>query len=268
MHMSSEKKSSGELKLWALTGAAALVLVGIGFILALVFGEPGSVFKKFMEGNPVLLIAAVAALVVGVIGLVYYSRKYAGASSLTKTQWTVKELVVGALCIGLAFVLSYIRLWKMPMGGSITPASMLPIFLFAYIYGTPKGLIVAVAYGFLQLIQDNYVVHWAQLALDYVLAFGTLALAGLFKKNIIPGIIAGGLGRFLCAFLSGVLFFAEYAPEGQSPVVYSLLYQATYLVPDIAICILITLLPGIKKNIDLLKAQALRRTHTPSSSAA
>ncbi len=267
--MSTEKKTSNELKLWSLIGAVALVLVGLGVILALLLGTGAEVvFEKFVEANFVLLGIAALAVIAGIIGLILYSKKYAGSANLTSSQWTVKELIVGALCIGLAFVLSYIRIWHMPMGGSITPASMLPIILFAYIYGTPKGLIVAVAYGLLQLIQDNYIVHWAQLLLDYVLGFGALALAGFFKKSIIPGVIVGGLARFFFSFLSGVLFFAEYAPKGQSPVVYSILYQATYLVPEIVICIIITLLPGIKKNVDLLKAQALGRKSTPSPEAA
>jgi len=169
----------------------------------------------------------------------------------------VKELIVGALCIGLAFVLSYVRIWKMPMGGSITPASMLPIMLFAYIYGTPKGLIVGVAYGLLQMIQDPWIVHWAQAIIDYIFAFGALALAGLFRKKLIAGEAVAIGARFVFATISGLIFFAEYAADwGLSPFVYSVAYQATYLVPEAIICIAISLIPVVRKNIELLCANA------------
>ena len=143
------------------------------------------------------------------------------------------------------------------MGGSITPASMLPIMLFAYIYGTPKGLIVGVAYGLLQMIQDPWLVNFWQVMLDYILAFGALSLAGLFRKNMVPGIIAGGLGRFLFAFLAGIIFWGEYAPAGTPVWLYSLGYQATYILPEMAICIVIVLIPAIRKTIEALKTQAL-----------
>ncbi|MBQ9942447.1 MAG: energy-coupled thiamine transporter ThiT [Christensenellaceae bacterium] len=186
------------------------------------------------------------------------NKKYpAGTGS--KSSWDIKQLVVGALCIGLSFILSYIRIFKMPNGGSITPASMLPIMLFAYIYGMPKGTIVGVAYGLLQMIQDPWIVSLPQVLLDYVLAFGALALAGLFKKSMVPGVIVAALGRFLFAFLSGIIFFASYAPEGISPALYSLGYQASYILPEAAICMVIVLIPGIRKNIQLLRQQAIGR---------
>lgn len=253
------QKLNSDLKLWLLIGAIAIILIGIGLLIAAFSGEGvGAIFEKFAEPNIALLIISIVLVLIGVIGIVIYQVKK--PESLTRGQWTVKEMVVGALCIGLAFVLSYIRIWHMPMGGSITPASMLPIMLFAYIYGTPKGLIVAVAYGVLQLIQDSYIVHWVQLILDYILAFGSLALAGLFRKSILPGIVVAGLGRFLFATLSGVIFFGEYAPEGQSALVYSLSYQATYLIPEIVICLVIALIPAIRSTIEQLKKQALKKS--------
>lgn len=260
--MQKEEKNV-DLRLWLKIGAAALVLIAIGMIVAVFANEGGvaAVFKDFLELetiNIVLLIVAIVALVAGIFGLVVMLRKAPAAAVPTQRGWTTKQLVVGALCVGLAFVLSYIRLWKMPMGGSITPASMLPIMLFAYIYGTPKGLVVGVVYGLLQMIQDPWIVHWAQALLDYIFAFACLSLAGLFQKKLIAGEVIAVLGRFFCAFLSGMIFFGEYGLEyGMSPVVYSLVYQATYLVPEIVICLAVSLIPPIRKNIELLKRQAL-----------
>ena len=164
-----------------------------------------------------ILLAILIVLVIGaaitfaVVAIVNAVRKNHEGKQLTQSQWTVRELMFGALCIAIAFVLSYLKFFEMPQGGSITPASMLPIVMFAYVYGTPKGLLVALAYGLLQLLQDAYVVHWAQLIIDYIFAFLPLALAGLFKKSMLPGVLIGGLGRLIFATLSGVIFFAEYA---------------------------------------------------------
>lgn len=242
---------------------AMLILIGLGVLIAAITGADISGIFDFGASDPenpanntifvVSIVVSVLLIIGGAVALYFLNK---GEQSVT-SKWTTKELIFGALCVALSFVLSYIKIFHMPQGGSITPASMLPIFLFAYIYGTPHGLIVAIAYGLLQMIQDAYIVHWAQAILDYVLAFGALSLAGLFKKSIIPGIIAGGFGRFLFAFLSGFIFFAEYAPEGQSPVVYSLVYQITYIIPELAICIVIAVIPAVSKTINSLRDQSI-----------
>ena len=208
----------------------------------------------------VIILAIGAAVTVAVILIVNALRKKAGeGKELSRAQWNTRELIFGALCIALAFALSYLKFFQMPQGGTITPASMLPIMMFAYIYGTPKGLIVGLAYGLLQLLQGAYIVHWAQLIMDYMLAFMAIALAGLFKKNILPGVIIAGLGRLLFAFLSGMIFFGEYAPPGQSAAIYSLVYNITYIGPDTAICFIIALLPPVRKMIESLKRQAAQK---------
>lgn len=159
-------------------------------------------------------------------------------------------LANGALCIALSTVLSFITLYKMPQGGSITLASMLPMFLFAYAYGVGPGMLVGAAYGFVQFLQGGlYFVHPVELLLDYPLAFAMLGLAGLSNKfsdqwGMIPGIILGTFGRFVCAFLSGLIFFGMYAPEGQNVVIYSMVYNGLYLVPEAIICILLAMIPA------------------------
>ena len=167
-------------------------------------------------------------------------------------KWSTRMLANAALVIALSFILSYIRLYKMPQGGSITLASMLPIFMFAYAYGVGPGMLVGMAYGVLQFIQDAYFVHPVELLLDYPLAFAMLGLAGLAGRfsdswGIIPGIVIGTLGRFLCAFLSGVIFFGMYAPEGQSVLVYSAVYNGFYLIPEAIICIVLAMVPQIRR---------------------
>lgn len=169
-------------------------------------------------------------------------------------RWSTRMLTTAAISIALAFILSCIRLFKMPQGGSVTAASTLPIFLFAYAYGTVPGLVAGIGYGLLQFIQDAYFVHPVQILLDYPLAFGLLALCGLGRKlperyGLTVGIILGSLGRFVCATLSGIVFFADYAPAGQNPILYSIGYQASYLIPEMVICILIGLIPQVKRTM-------------------
>lgn len=162
-------------------------------------------FSEFAEVSAATWGVIVALLLVGIIVF---------AVSKDKKRWTARMLANGALCIALATVLSFVTLYKMPQGGTITLASMLPIFLFSYAYGVGPGMLVGAAYGFVQFLQGGlYFVHPIELLLDYPLAFAMLGLAGLANKfsdkwGMIPGIILGTFGRFVCAFLSGMIFFA------------------------------------------------------------
>ena len=210
----------------------------------------------------VLIVLVIAAVVVTVIVLIMNSvRKKSEEQGMTKRGWTTRQLVFGALCIAVAFALSFLRFFEMPFGGSITPASMLPIMMFAYIYGTPKGLIVGLGYGLLQMLQglfitplESPILQITQVIMDYGVAFMALALAGLFKKNLLAGVIAGGLGRLVVSTVSGILFFAMYA-EGESVFVYSFVYNLTYIGPDLVICFVVALIPGIRKAINSFKSQ-------------
>ena len=208
-----------------------------------------SLFTSFAEMSlkEWLLFGILALAAAVLVALALKNRKKTPEPSTFDTR----SLVYGALAISLAFVLSYLRLFHMPQGGSITPGSMLPIFVYAYWYGPRKGLIVGLAYAALQMIQDAWFVHPVQILLDYIFAFGLLSVAGFFKKNLYLGITAGGAIRFVCHWVSGAIFFAEYAPEGVNPWIYSLGYQASCILPDLVICIVIAAL--LKKTIDRIR---------------
>src|SRR5690554_5902249 len=122
-------------------------------------------------------------------------------------------LVYASVSIALSFVLSYIRLARMPQGGSITPGSMLPVMLFAYIFGPIPGIITGIAYGFLQYIQDAYLVHWAQFLMDYPIAFGMLGLAGCYARTMGVGGLLAFFPKFLMNFLLEFLFLANLAGD-------------------------------------------------------
>ncbi|MEW9122661.1 MAG: energy-coupled thiamine transporter ThiT [Thermotaleaceae bacterium] len=152
---------------------------------------------------------------------------------------STKTLVEAGIMIGLAQVLSYVKIFEAPYGGSVTAGSMVPILLFAVRWGVGPGLMAGGVYGALQFILGpKYSLHILSILLDYVVAFGALGLAGLFTKNtkgIYAGVFLGIFGRFVSTVLSGVILWASYAPEGMNPWVYSILYNGAYLVPELGI---------------------------------
>lgn len=213
--------------------------------------EPGrleKVFGKFAEMTATTWIALLVIVLLG-LGLLAIARQ--------RARWTPRMLAYAALSIALSFVLSYIRLWEMPQGGSVTPGSMLPLMLFAYAFGAGPGILAGIVYSALQFLQDSWMLNVWQFLLDYPIAFGMVGLAGFFHgksgealrpRGIDPrllwGIAAASLGRFLASTLSGVVFFADYAPEGTPPLLYSMIYNGTYMLPEMVFCLLIALLAG------------------------
>lgn len=182
-----------------------------------------------------------------------------GRSIPAKTN-AVKKLVFSAMGIALATVTSYIKIWEMPMGGSITLLSMLFICLIGYWFGARYGIITGIAYGLLQFIIDPYMLSIPQVLFDYPLAFGALGLSGFFcnrKYGLQLGYIAGVLGRFVFSTLSGVIFFASYAPDNMNPWVYSTLYQGSYLGTEGIITLIIISLPPVTKALNSIKKQTM-----------
>lgn len=199
-------------------------------------------------GNVLLAILIVLLL----LAAMFFARKKA-------TRLSVRQLVFCAAAVALGTVLSNIKLFHFPTGGSITLLSMLVICLPGCWFGLGAGLMSGVAYGILQLLIDPYVLFPAQLIVDYLLAFGALGLSGLFvnaKNGVIKGYLAAVAGRYLFAVLSGWLFFGAYAWEGWNPLAYSLVYNAIYIFTEAAITIILLLLPPVKKTLRQLKQMA------------
>lgn len=178
-----------------------------------------------------------------------------------KKKMSTKQLVFSAMAIALATVTSMIKLFEMPMGGSVTLFSMLFIVLIGYWYGLGGGLTVAIAYGVLQLLLDPYILSFPQMLVDYILAFGALGLAGIFhnsKHGLIKGYIAAVLGRYFFSFLSGWIFFGMYAPDNfPNAVVYSLAYNGSYLGAEALITLIVIAIPPVAKALQTVKNQAI-----------
>jgi thiamine transporter len=149
----------------------------------------------------------------------------------------VRILVEGALAAALALALSYLRLWRMPQGGSITLENV-PLFLFTLRWGLKAGLGAGSVAGLLQLILGGYVVHPAQALLDYPMAFAALSLAAVCRRPLWAGLLIGASARFACHVLSGVVFFAAYAPEGTNVWAYSAIYNGSFMLPSLVLSII------------------------------
>ncbi len=161
-------------------------------------------------------------------------------------------LVEGAVMIALAAVLSFIRVYKLPWGGSITLLSMLPIAVFSIKYGVARGLGAAFVFSLIQFFQGitdglfgwglSPVMLIACILLDYILAFSVLGFAGIFRKKGVFGWIAGTVIalflRFMCHFGSGVIIWKSFGElwngfSTDNSVLYSFLYNGSYMLPEI-----------------------------------
>ena len=167
------------------------------------------------------------------------------AGKPSKTQ----ALVYGALSITLAFVLSYFKLFSLPLGGTVTLLSMLPIFVYAAYFGPLYGFTAAFAFALLQVVQGAYIVHPVQFILDYFVAFTCLGLASFFPKNLPLGAAVGGFARMIASTVSGAVFFGSYAADyGFSNVwAYSLAYNFLTIGVDTILCVVVAALPPVQK---------------------
>ena len=213
------------------------------------FSEEAGAFLPKTSGKIFISLLLILALAVGTL-----SRRREKAP-----QMSAKQLAFSAVALALAVVTSNIKIWRMPMGGSVTLFSMFFVCLVGYLYGTRSGLMAGVAYGLLQLLIDPYVVGLPQLLLDYPVAFGALGLSGLFsdKKNgLVTGYFLGISGRFVISVCSGLLFFASSTPETMTPLLYSVLYNGGYIYGEGALTIILLTLPAVKKTFVRIKGMA------------
>ena len=167
--------------------------------------------------------------------------------SMSKQHSLILRLVESALMIAFGVVLSVFPLVKLPYGGSVTLAQMLPIAILAYRYGVKWGLGAALAFGIIQSLFDLSLFSYATsafavvaiLLLDFLFAFAVFGLSGIFRKQIPSQRTALTLGislacvlRFVCHFLSGIVIWSSLTPDG---MIYSLAYNGMYMLPELLI---------------------------------
>lgn len=166
-------------------------------------------------------------------------------------------LVEGAVMVALATVLSFIRVYKLPWGGSVTLLSMLPIVIYSIRWGIKPGFTVSFAYSLVQFVQGimDGLFGWgltpgmliASIFLDYLLAFTVLGIAGVFRKKgfggAIAGIVIAVVLRFLVHFLSGVVIWHSFGDlwdgfSTENEWLYSLLYNGAYMLPELVLTVI------------------------------
>lgn len=171
---------------------------------------------------------------------------------------SVKRIAESAILIAIGTVLSLLQIpWA--LGGGITVCSMLPLVFIAHRYGTAWGIGSALTYSLLQLALGMSNVHYAPTALgaigivflDYILAYTVIGCAACFNRffknrrsSILVGICVTFFARFVCHFLSGLIIWEAIMPNelGWAPVIWSLAYNGSYMLPELIISSVVALL--------------------------
>lgn len=246
-------KKAFKISLIASVSALVAAIVALFVCLCVYFASGDAADNNGVSQGSVSdlgLYLSAAAIIVAIIALAFLlGRK-------DKKGFDTRTISYAAVCIAMSFALSYIKMWEMPQGGSITLASLLPLMIFSYMFGVKKGVFAGMIYGILQAIQDPWLIHPAQFLLDYPVAFASIGLAGMFRNVkafenkpqlafALGGIVASVL-RFLCHILSGVFAFSEYAGE-QNPWIYSMAYNSFVFI-DIAIVIVVGIIVFSSKS--------------------
>ncbi len=189
-------------------------------------------------------------------------------NKINKTHY-LKRFASCAVMLSLATVLSIFPSINAPLGGSITIGSMVPIMLISFLYGMKWGVPVAIGYSCIQLLLGiSAVASWGLsigvfigcIFLDYILAYSVLCICGLFGtkslKNVIIGTVLSCFLRYICHFLSGLLFFGSWAMEGFSPLSWAIAYNGAYMLPETIICVVV--MSSLYKVIPRIKSAFLQ----------
>ena len=219
-------------------------------------------FSFLVNAEGGLTAAGYAACVAAGIMLFLLAIYFAGKSS-EKNRMSTKQLIFCAASMALAFVTSYIKIFEMPWGGSVTLCSMLFIVMAANWYGVKTGVLVGLAYGILQFIQEPYVLSLFQVCCDYVLAFAALGVAGFFArspKGLIKGYAAAVLARGAFHALGGYLYWMSYMPDNfpQSlKGVYPIVYNYSFLLVEALITAAVISVPAVSSALNQVKRPAV-----------
>ncbi len=171
---------------------------------------------------------------------------------LRRVRMTTRTLLVAALMLALMLLLYQLRIYQFPQGGAVTLGAMVPLLLLSYRYGPGIGALVGFLYGLLHMMQNPFILHPIQVLFDYPLPFVAIGLAGALPHHLVVSTVLAFLGRFLCHFVSGLVFFSSYAPEGMSPVIYSLTVNASLMIPECLICCLILKLLPVRRLLSAM----------------
>lgn len=212
------------------------------------------------DGSVRLTVVGMAVTAAVILALVVAAALLRQRKEKNRARITTKQLVFSAAAMALSLVCSLVKFADLPMGGSVTLFSMLFIVLIGYWYGPYVGIMAGFAYGLLQFVLAPIFYTIPQMLFDYPLPFAALGLAGFFsqkKWGLQIGYVVGVIGRYICHVISGYVFFYMYAPEGMHPLVYSLGYNATYIVPEAVLTLILISIPSVARALEFVKRQAV-----------
>lgn len=173
-----------------------------------------------------------------------------------KVKLDAKVISRIGIAVALSCVLQIFRIYHFPMGGSITLGGMIPLLILAFMYGPEIGFLGGFIYGILNLFLDPYFLHPVQILFDYPLPSLAIGLAGFFKDKPLLGTTLAFFAKFICHFISGVVFFGSYGADyGLSPISYSIAVNLPMAGIECIICLVILIVLPLKSLVQ--KAQVV-----------
>lgn len=240
-------KKAFKISLWTTLGVFAAAVIALIVCISVYYSSGQAAENNRADPaliNDLGLYLAMAGLIVALALLTFFfGRK-------DRKGFDSRTISYAAVCIAMSFALSYLAPIHLPYGGSVTIASLLPLMIYSYMFGVRKGVFAGAIYGLLQVIQDPWILHPAQLLLDYPIAFAGIGLAGMFRGvhaldkapqvKFLLGALVGSVIRYLAHLFAGVFAFGQFAADYgfDSDWLYSLTYNS-FVFADIAIAIVV-----------------------------
>lgn len=216
-------------------------------------------FQLLINADGGLTTAGYAVSALAVILLAAAVIFFCSKNSSTR-KMTTQQLVTCAVALALAYVTSYIKLFKLPFGGSVTLFSMLFIVLIGYWYGPKIGILTGLVYGIFQFLQEPYVLSLFQVCCDYILAFGAMGIAGFFSKSKKHGLVKAYLAAILArgAFhaLGGYLYWMDYMPSNfpkSLTALYPIIYNYSFILAEGILTVIVISIPAVSKALNQIR---------------
>lgn len=216
-------------------------------------------FQLLVNAEGGLTTAGYAVSALAVILLAAAVIFFCSKNSSTR-KMTTQQLVTCAVALALAYVTSYIKIFKLPFGGSVTLFSMLFVVLIGYWYGAKIGILTGLVYGIFQFLQEPYVLSLFQVCCDYILAFGAMGIAGFFSKSKKHGLVKAYLAAILArgAFhaLGGYLYWMDYMPSDfpkSLTALYPIIYNYSFILAEGILTVIVISIPAVSKALNQIR---------------
>lgn len=230
-------------------------------------------FQLLVNADGGLTTAGYAVSALAVILLAAAVIFFCSKNSSTR-KMTTQQLVTCAVALALAYVTSYIKIFKLPFGGSVTLFSMLFIVLIGYWYGAKIGILTGLVYGIFQFLQEPYVLSLFQVCCDYILAFGAMGVAGFFSKSKKHGLVKAYLAAILArgAFhaLGGYLYWMDYMPSDfpkSLTALYPIIYNYSFILAEGILTVIVISIPAVSKALNQIRTAAAAPLLSKSAAA-